>query len=207
MLSDGIRKGREGREHGAEGPAWAKALGWEEDALGEGRVAGPGRMAGLDLLSSVPCSPRHARRHQHLHRVLGCRLPGGAVSAGGDGPPGPGGHPLRLVPGPGLGQFLRRAAHRGSLPGSGPRAQPETEAGPGHLSLEAWGGGREAGLGLRDPSWWAVVSSSTETTSGGQEPTPGRCGLSSEPAVLSAPVCVLCPCGCVSCGLEEVEGV
>lgn len=59
------------------------------------------------------------------------------MSPGGEGPPGPGGHPLRLVPGSGLHQFHRGAAHRGSLPGSGPCAQPETEAGPGRLSLDA----------------------------------------------------------------------
>lgn len=88
-----------------------------------------------------PCSSGHPRWHQPLHRVFRRRPPGGAVSPGGEGPPGPGGHPLRLVPGPGLDQFHRRAAHRGRLPGGSPRAQPETAAGAGHLNLEAW-------------SWW-----------------------------------------------------
>ena len=67
-------------------------------------------------------SPGDPRRHQRLHRLLGRSLPGGAVSPAGEGSAGPGGHPLRLVPGPGLGQLCRRAAHRGHLPGGGPCA-------------------------------------------------------------------------------------
>ncbi|XP_045676775.1 transmembrane protein 114 isoform X3 [Phyllostomus hastatus] len=60
------------------------------------------------LLNGKICyGPGHPRRHQHLHCIFCRRLPGGTVSPGGEGPPGPGGHPLRLVPDSGLDQFHR----------------------------------------------------------------------------------------------------
>ena len=82
---------------GGGGGAWAG----EEDRQCRGLICSP--------LPPVPppCSLGDPRRHQRLYRILGCCLPGGAVSAGGEGPPGPGGHSLWLVPGPGLDQLHR----------------------------------------------------------------------------------------------------
>lgn len=142
-----------GKEHVCwERPVW----------LGRARSGSvPG---GLIHCPLSPCSPGHPDWHQRLYRVLSGRLPRGAVSPGGEVPSGPRGHPLWLVPGPGLDQFHRRAAHGGSLPDSSPRAQPETEAGPGHLSRDAWSWwqGGWAGADLRPAAGtarWARLSS------------------------------------------------
>lgn len=162
-MSQGAGMGRRYRrqEEGKEGPPGRGPWGGKE----HGRLARPGWLGlatrrrravpgGLICSPWPPCSSGHPHRHQPVHRVFRRRPPGGAVSPGGEGPPGPGGHPLRLVPGPGLDQLHRRAAHRGRLPGGSPHAPPETAAGAGHLNLEAWScvvGGRLA-RGLVDPS-------------------------------------------------------
>lgn len=111
------------------------------------------------------------------------------MSPGGEGASGPGGHPLRLVPGPGLGQLRRRGAHRGSLPGSGPPAPPETEAGPGHLSLDPGCGGSEAGLGPHGPIsvGCGLLFHTGHQWRPGDQPE-NLCGLSSGLAVISVPV-------------------
>lgn len=130
-----VRRPWGGKEHGRlTRPGW----------LGRGTRRRRAVPWGLICSAWPPRSSGHPRRHQPLHRVFRRRPAGGAVSPGGEGPPGPSRHPLRLVPGPGLDQFHHGAAHWGRLPGGSPRAQPETAAGAGHLNPEAWSW-REAG--------------------------------------------------------------